>query len=202
MGIRFNLQIANWLSYILEPGAPVPLFQNADQEFEAIRNVLSQLRENFVSSPAREFELHQLADTERLLALSGGSVSRVLTRLRGFFWPRSWTALLIPSIQKGVNEDYVCSRELLTKLVRGIAEGGPPGMVCVLLFGLAWRALFVAERAIALASGDSVAAETYAEHRRIGFSLNIMGAGAASRNLASPRQFRICRPTALSAIEI
>ncbi len=47
MGIRFDLRVANWLAYVIEPRTVVPQLANAWEEREALGYFLFQLREGF-----------------------------------------------------------------------------------------------------------------------------------------------------------
>jgi hypothetical protein len=129
MGIRFNLQTVNWLSYVLDPGAIVPTFQDTGQQVEAVRYLLRHLRDNFFSSADRHQQLTYLTNFEQVLEKRPELLSRIVGDLGAFFGNRVWTALLVPSTVTGIEQDYVCSRDLLTKLVQQVLGGGLPGLI-------------------------------------------------------------------------
>jgi hypothetical protein len=62
MGIRFNIQSANWIAYIIEPDASVPNLASPQEEYVTLKNFLEGLRDGFFSSMARERQLYNQID--------------------------------------------------------------------------------------------------------------------------------------------
>lgn len=65
MGLRFGLETANWLAYLLQPDASVPRLEDPWQEREALRLFLEKLDRHFYSSHRREREFAQYVDRAR-----------------------------------------------------------------------------------------------------------------------------------------
>jgi hypothetical protein len=127
MGLRLNLQTVNWLSYILQPGVSIPEFQEQPEQIEAVKYFLGHVRDNFLSSLEREQQVRVLTNFEQTLETRPALLPAVLSALQNVFGGRFWTALLVPAIGSAVR-DYVCSRELLRKLV-DLMAGAAPGLI-------------------------------------------------------------------------
>ncbi|HVM60957.1 MAG TPA: metallophosphoesterase [Verrucomicrobiae bacterium] len=134
MGLRFDLKSANWLAYLLQPGAPIPRLDQASEEKETLRLFFGKLRHNFYSSPKSQFDFRQRAERALMLLdhlereLENDQipvlVQDVLASFRGYFTGRAWTALLIPSGRDETIDQLLCSQAFLQQLV-GIRPEDP-----------------------------------------------------------------------------
>lgn len=103
MGLRFDLSGANWLAYILDPGARIPTFQNPRRERDTLQFFLHQLSERFYSSRPVEQRFESIVRTAEQLMheLDREGCEEVpdylLKELRRFLGNRPWTALIIPT---------------------------------------------------------------------------------------------------------
>jgi hypothetical protein len=133
MGLRFDLTTANWLAYLIEPGAPLPRMDNPWMEREALRRFLDKLEHQFYSSHRRESEFRNIVGNARSLLHRlddtgpEGSSSFVLEELRRDLGNRPWTALVVPSGEDWELDRFLCSEDLLMRLVGVWSED--PGLV-------------------------------------------------------------------------
>jgi hypothetical protein len=137
MGLRFDLRTANWLAYMLQPGAAIPQLDGPEEERETLRFFLQNLRSNYYSSPTFERTFRQRA--ERASALldnlehgvqgerSSSLLRDMLLEFRSYFTRRNWTALLIPSGQSRPVDELLCSAGFLRELVNIRPED--PGLI-------------------------------------------------------------------------
>lgn len=93
MGIRFSLQAANWLSYVLEDDGAIPSF-NPGEQVEAVKGLASQFEGNYFSTETRSQEFANLLRFAATIETSS-QAHDVLLELRRFFRWRYWTALLL-----------------------------------------------------------------------------------------------------------
>ena len=120
MGLRFDIQVANWVAHLVEPELSVP---EADESFQrqALRAFLEQVEEGFSSSRQRERQFRKLTSATRRIIerIQSERVAsgQVLRDLRRFFSYRKWTALLVPSVDNTGVDKFICSWEFLRTLV-------------------------------------------------------------------------------------
>src|SRR5262245_25928261 len=101
MGLRINLQHANYLAHVFQPSGSVrPLRTKQDWEkSEVFHEFLHQLGEGFYSGRRGEKEWRQeirtLADAAR--DPTDHRFAEALERVRYFLGDRPWTALLVPA---------------------------------------------------------------------------------------------------------
>lgn len=136
MGIRFDIRAANWVAYLIQPDANMPLLDEPWEEMDTLRMFLYQLREGFFSSPYRESELRSLTEfaESALEGLQQGherNVPGILRDLRRFLavsnLGRNWTALIVPSCKERDVDVKLCSDQFLKRLVRIRPED--PGLI-------------------------------------------------------------------------
>src|SRR5947208_1906362 len=127
MGLRFDLRAANWVAYLITPGASLPRFGDRNAEVDVLRAFLGKMETNFFSSISQRQEvryraelalqaMHDLArDWER-----PANVARMrdaLSELRSYFFDVPWTALIVPSITRSATDDLLCSKEFLRRVI-------------------------------------------------------------------------------------
>jgi hypothetical protein len=127
MGLRFNLRAANWVAYLITPGANLPPLGERDEEIDILRSFLGTLETNFYSSMQHrqqqlsnraEFALRALQDlTENWRGENINRVRQALSELRTYFFDVPWTALIVPSNTRSRIDELLCSREFLRGLV-------------------------------------------------------------------------------------
>jgi hypothetical protein len=122
MGLRFDLDTANWLAYLLQPGAAVPRFKEKWMEREALRLFLRKLEQRFYSSRRREIEFADYVHrAQRLLEevqyREGEIPAFILQELRRDLGDRPWTALIVPSGDDESLDRFLSSEDLLMRLV-------------------------------------------------------------------------------------
>jgi hypothetical protein len=136
MGIRFDIRAANWVAYLIQPDANMPVMDEPSAATETLRMFLHQLAGGFFSSPFRESELRSLTEFARrmLERLNDGSeirIPRILKDLREFLavseFGRSWTAFIVPSCKDREIDRKLCSHEFLRGLVNIRPED--PGLI-------------------------------------------------------------------------
>lgn len=137
MGLRFNLNAANWVAHLIQPGGRVPEAEFGDAppgiaERETLRVFLHQLGARFFSSPDSEYRFHErlrraIDHLERCPRWNDEIRDEVLRELRAYFARRSWTALLIPSGRRQPIDRVLCSEGFLRHIVRIRPED--PGLV-------------------------------------------------------------------------
>jgi hypothetical protein len=117
MGLRFDLRVANWLAFVLDGRAPVPLLGEEREEHEALISFVESLEGQFHSSLEREELFESLVLPLKLLVKNQEPPQRLLSALRSFFGGRRWTALLLPSGGANPIDRYLCSKKLLRDLI-------------------------------------------------------------------------------------
>lgn len=132
MGIRFDLNSANWLAYLIEPEANVPSLSDPWMEREALRIFLSKLRRQFYSSHRREEEFRRVVErAEGMLEeieYRSGEVPRFILRdVRRDLGNRPWTALIVPSGEDWQLDKFLTSEDFLLRMVGTWAED--PGLI-------------------------------------------------------------------------
>lgn len=133
MGLQFDLQTANWLAFVIEPNAPIPPLKTSEQ-FERLDAFLKAFSDRFYSSEGREDQLATVVERlRRQLPNSwenSQSIAETIGELRGYFGDRDWTALVVPSGDDAKLDEFLCSTDLLRRLL------GPsrfPGLVLQLV---------------------------------------------------------------------
>jgi hypothetical protein len=123
MGIRFDLQTANWLAYLIERNAPVPRMEDPVMEREALQLFLSNLGERFYSSRGREQEFKSKVDKAYSMLHEIDRRSSelippsVLSELRADLCGRPWTALIVPSGNDQSLDAFLSSKGFLRQLI-------------------------------------------------------------------------------------
>jgi Calcineurin-like phosphoesterase len=126
VGLRFDINLANWISFVIDEHADVPPFAEPQafdsdlQTSEALGAFLHNLKRGLFSTAQGEAEFGSRID--RVLAHMGagrpvGQAEFAL--LRQYFNPRDWTGLLLPGGgEKHHSFDrWICSPELLRSVV-------------------------------------------------------------------------------------
>lgn len=134
MGLTFDISMANWIAYILEPGAPIPPFHDPhgpDGERAALFALFDVLSRGFLSSEENSDQLSRVIEACKTQLSeprdSGTAVAAVVANLRGFFEWRPWTAMIVPSGNDDAVDSMLCDRELLQDLVR--RDPASPGLI-------------------------------------------------------------------------
>jgi predicted phosphodiesterase len=119
MGLQFDLETANWLSFVIEPNAPIPPLETSEQ-FERLNAFLRAFSERFHSSSEREFNLENLIHGV-LINISEAPNSKVIAdaidQIRKYFADRVWTAIIVPSGDDPNLDRYLCSSDFLQILL-------------------------------------------------------------------------------------
>jgi hypothetical protein len=132
-GIRFDISIANWLAYLIEPEAPIPRMESPWMERETLRMFLYRLRNQFYSTKRREREFSRTVEgAERLLHELDSTGSnrippQILSELRADLGARPWTALIVPTGSDWELDNFLASEDFLLRLI-GI-RSDEPGLV-------------------------------------------------------------------------
>ncbi len=134
MGLRFDLNAANWVAHLTDRNTPLPSLSSNDAEFESIQFLLRQLREGFFSTRFIEHRFVELIEHAQS-QLSRRDLPSVIEPLREFLSMRPWTALVVPSGHDHDLDYKLCSEEFLRRLVHVRPEDpglilqldGPPG---------------------------------------------------------------------------
>lgn len=135
MGLRFDIKHANWLAYLIQPDAPLPVFEGQPgEQRELIQFFLRRISDNFYSTPDTEQRFRtQVHDViNRLENVSNQWEDRAiplnaLDPLRFFLSRRLWTSLIIPSGRDSDLDDFLCSESLLRDIVG--SHPGNPGLI-------------------------------------------------------------------------
>jgi len=136
MGLRFDLQAANWIAYLTQPDSEMPSLEEPWMERETLSEFLRRLQHDFFSSPFRERQFRELADTAAAMSQTldvdrPASFARLLRDIRLFLatseFGRTWTALIVPSGKDVPIDQMLCSREFLRSLVEIRPED--PGLI-------------------------------------------------------------------------
>jgi hypothetical protein len=125
VGLRFSLDVANWVSYLTTREAPLPRFGEPIEERDALLTFLDKLASgtHFYSGQASERIMRQVCEqAHRELATFAvqqdtGSPAQPLSNLRAFLCDRSWTALIVPSGTHREIDNFLCSGEFLRQLI-------------------------------------------------------------------------------------
>jgi hypothetical protein len=126
MGLRFDLNAANWIAHLTDRDTPLPSLDDRWTETESIRMLLRQLQEGFYSSRFIEREFLHLVDMAQS-RLHDRLTPDVIEPLREFLSRRPWTALIVPSGADRELDYKLCSEEFLRRLVQIRPED--PGLI-------------------------------------------------------------------------
>ena len=126
MGLRFDLQIANWLAHVLDERLPIPTLGNEWQEREALGQFLSKISKQFYSTPWGQHNFSQQIERARQLS-QDEPIGIALKDLRRFLADRPWTALLVPSASDTPANRLMCSEDFLRELI--FIRPNDPGLV-------------------------------------------------------------------------
>jgi hypothetical protein len=114
VGERFNLQSANWISYVLDPRNQIPDIVDRDLARDTLSVFLGNLIDGLYFSgnqhPGVVETALRMRDTVR--KRQSGRIDDVVMTLRDIFSGREWTAVLIPS---GMDESCPADRLLTSK---------------------------------------------------------------------------------------
>lgn len=122
MGLRFDLNTANWVAYFTEPDAPFPRLKEARFEKEALLHVLKNIKYEFYSSPNREQQFKTLVTkTENIIDSIENVYKRIpmdiFEEIRNFLTNYLWKALIIPAGRNREFDRFLCSKNLLRKIL-------------------------------------------------------------------------------------
>jgi hypothetical protein len=127
VGARFDLETVNWLSYLLQPGRPLPRLADVGQERRSIEMFLRRLPEQFLASTESEKKVKVMAEEAwhvlRKLPGSKGVPEDFLRHLRSFLSDSPWFGLIIPSRENSDVDRFLCSRRFLHTLVHDVPWG-------------------------------------------------------------------------------
>ena len=126
MGLRFDLNAANWVAHLTDRKIPLPSLGEPWAEVESVRMLLHKLRDGFYSSRFIEHEFLELIDFAQS-RLRDKLTSDVIEPLREFLSRRPWTALIVPSGYDRELDYRLCSEEFLRELVHVRPED--PGLI-------------------------------------------------------------------------
>lgn len=127
MGLRFNLQYANWIAHIVDERMAVPELYDEFHERFALESFVSSLDDDFYSSPKGKQNFRRALTHARKL-LDGDRPSRaVIDILRKYLGNRPWTALLVPSGDDSEVDRLLCSPKFLKQLVE--IRPDDPGLI-------------------------------------------------------------------------
>lgn len=128
MGLRIDLNTANWLAFVLESDGRVPSLGDPWLERQAFEAFLNTLSAGYFSSDSRKAELNRWIDhaRARVSGVDGSSLRELLFELRDFWRFREWTCLIVPSLQDRELDEHLCSQDFLRHAVTdiGFARGG------------------------------------------------------------------------------
>jgi len=120
MGLQFDLETANWLSFVIEPNAPIPPFETREQLYR-LDAFLRAFQGRFYSSRERESGIENLVN-DVLNKISETPSSKVVAdaiqEIRNYFSDRIWTAIIVPSGDDPDVDRFLCSTEFLRSLLR------------------------------------------------------------------------------------
>jgi 3',5'-cyclic AMP phosphodiesterase CpdA len=126
MGLRFDLNAANWVAHLTDGKIPLPSLDEPWAEVESVRMLLHKLCDGFYSSRFIEHEFLELIDFAQS-RLRDKLTSDVIEPLREFLSRRPWTALIVPSGYDRELDYRLCSEEFLRELVHVRPED--PGLI-------------------------------------------------------------------------
>jgi hypothetical protein len=119
MGMRFDLETANWLAFVLDPDIQIPP-TDTGEHFERLLAFLESFPERFYSSRSRERELQNIVESLLSEVRSNyGSASVVADSfevLRRYFRSRAWTCLILPA-GDDPRDEQLCSEWFLEQLI-------------------------------------------------------------------------------------
>lgn len=133
MGLRFDLNLANWVAFVISDRDDVPDFNpgwfepGPQAQQLALETFLRHLREGLMSSARSESDFRQRVNLALEAVQRNQEVNaRHLDLIRDYFRDRDWTALILPSGYGRSTEDkFLCSPDLLRTLVNaGFTEHG------------------------------------------------------------------------------
>lgn len=122
MGFRFDLETANWLAFVIESGAPIPLLTGTGEQHARLRTFLETFADRFYSSRQNESTLALGARRAlgRILEAdpnNSKAIAEAIEELRHHFRGRPWTSLIVPSGDDPEVDRFLCSPEFLQELV-------------------------------------------------------------------------------------
>jgi hypothetical protein len=122
MGLRFDINIANWIAYVLQSDAKIPGLTSDISEKEVLDVLLRKLDAGFRSSARRKEEFTNKVSQARLKLErykwdSRGIAGDVLRDIRADLGDRAWTALIVPSWTDREIDHFLCADNLLRRLV-------------------------------------------------------------------------------------
>jgi predicted MPP superfamily phosphohydrolase len=126
MGLRFNLNAANWVAHLTDQRTPLPALDNSWEEVESIRILLDKLSRGFRSTQTGEYEFLQRIELAQS-RLRDQLTPDVIAPIREFLSERPWTALIVPSGYDRDLDERLCSEKFLRDLVRIRPED--PGLI-------------------------------------------------------------------------
>ncbi len=114
MGERFNLQSANWISYVLDPRNQIPDLGDRELAKDTLSVFLGNLIDGLYFSGKRSPGIVETALRMRDTVRKSHSAryEDIVMTLRGIFATREWTAVLIPS---GMDEASPADRLMTSK---------------------------------------------------------------------------------------
>lgn len=122
MGLRFDINVASWIAYLLQLDAKVPPLPDKVNEFELVGQLLKKLETGFRSSEVRTQEFDQKISRARNMLKKydwddKGIIDSVLAEIREDLSDRAWTALIVPSWTDKRLDEFLCSDSLLKPLI-------------------------------------------------------------------------------------
>jgi hypothetical protein len=126
MGLRFDLNAANWIAHLTDRNTTLPSLGDRHSEYVSIRMLLDKLRNGFYSNRFIEHKFFHLIHHAHS-RLEHELTPDVMEPLREFLSRRPWTALIIPSGHDWELDYKLCSEEFLRELVHIRPED--PGLI-------------------------------------------------------------------------
>ncbi len=126
MGERFNLQSANWISYVLDPHNPIPDVGDPDLARDTLAAFLGNIMDGLYfhgKSHAGTMETAAFLRDDAL-AVPHRRYDDIILKLRDMFSERKWMAVFVPSgLKEHRTVDHLLtSKHFLLKLSQGIRD--------------------------------------------------------------------------------
>src|SRR5262249_8755821 len=101
MGLRINLNDANWVAALLQPDEPLPSLESLgttwrDQQ-RRLHDLLAALQSGFISTQSQMASFAREVSSLSFLLNSRSNVEELMMVLRQRLANRPWTALIVPS---------------------------------------------------------------------------------------------------------
>lgn len=126
MGLRFDLDIANWVAHLTDRTTPLPAFSEPWVEVQAIELLLEHISVGFYSTRIIERHFREMIDEARSRR-QDRLTPDAIAPLREFLSRRPWTALIVPSGYDRELDLRLCSEKFLRELL--LIRPDDPGLI-------------------------------------------------------------------------